>query len=173
MTVWTTAIFTRSDRIFPAGAFAPSNLHLEVIQRTTHITFKGLCQTSSSGDVSLPAVTTSYSATSLRQLNSPSPSRLHVPASVALVHLQEQYQHIIQLCLRLAGRWQARLEFLIAVSLQHFAIDHRLLDSRISCTSVTQEREIKLSPVVRRTIETLSLTPPKTRVSASVARCSA
>ena len=37
--------------------------------------------------------------------------------------------------------------------LQHFALDHRLLGSRINCASATQERELGLSPVVRRIIE--------------------
>ena len=37
--------------------------------------------------------------------------------------------------------------------LHYLALDHRLLGSRINCAIVNQERELGLSPVVRRNIE--------------------
>ena len=36
---------------FTASAVVPSNLHLELIQRTPHVTCERLCRTSSSSDV--------------------------------------------------------------------------------------------------------------------------
>ena len=74
--------------------------------------------------------------------------RLRVPASVAQIH-----PRVVPTCNAgdlLVSGCQDRVHE--CWSLQYLALDHRLLGSRINCAIVDQERELGLSPVVRRNI---------------------
>ena len=64
MPFWTTVIAIGQDLV--AGSFVSSDLHLEIVQRNSHVAFKVWARTSSNRDVSLSAVAGSCSATSRR-----------------------------------------------------------------------------------------------------------
>ena len=74
MPFWTTAIFTRSDKTSPQVRSYLLTFTSNSSSEPRTSPLKVCARTSSSNDVSLPAVARSYSATNLRQLRNPSPS---------------------------------------------------------------------------------------------------
>ena len=183
MPFWTTAIFTRSDRISPHVRSYCQTFTSKSYNAPRTSTLEGLRdhlkqQTGFLVQL-LPIRTLPQACASSAVLR----HRQRVPPSAFADPFQYQNQHAVQLSRDLAVSWRQDSVRDRRVG-QHLAPNLGLLQPHVHCLSVATERQLEFSPAVRAAIEALRLpeqaclTTPSplaaiTSPSASVARCSA